>query len=106
MPSENIIIDRDSRVINAMGRNILLSDREFQLFMLLHENAGRVFTKDELLDEIWSGGVELSAVSSLVLRLRRKIMAVSLALGSIESGYGEGYCLLPPKMETSETTGE
>jgi DNA-binding response OmpR family regulator len=99
MPSEKVVIDRNSKIINTMEKNILLSDREFQLFMLFYENPERVFTKDELLEMVWNGNTEISAVTSLVGRLRKKINAVTLAVGSIESGYGEGYYLLPPKTE-------
>jgi hypothetical protein len=55
--------------------------------------------RDAVKPMVWGGNSEISAVTSLVLRLRKKVNAVTLAVGSIESRYREGYYLLPPKTE-------
>jgi len=98
-PRYDVAIDRESKIINALGKNVLLSNREFDLFMLLYENKGTSFTKEELLDRIWYGNAEISVVTSLVLRLRRKIEFAGDLVGRIASEYGKGYCLTPPDTE-------
>jgi len=92
-----VSIDRDTKIINALGKNVLLSEREFNLFILFFENKGKSFSKEELLERIWYGNAELSVVTSLVLRLRRKIEFAENVIGQIKSEYGKGYCLMPPK---------
>jgi DNA-binding response OmpR family regulator len=92
----DVSIDRDTKIINVLGKNVLLSEREFNLFILLYENKGKSFSKEELLERIWYGNAELSAVTSLVLRLRRKIEFAGDIIGQIVSEYGKGYLLNPP----------
>jgi len=96
-PRADVSIDRDIKIINALGKNVLLSEREFNLFILLYENKGKSFSKEELLEKIWHGSAELSAVTSLVLRLRRKIEFAGDVIGQIVSEYGKGYSLVPPE---------
>jgi DNA-binding response OmpR family regulator len=95
----DIIIDRDTKIINVAGKNVLLSEREFDLFILLFENRGKSFSKEELLERIWYGNAEMSVVTSLILRLRRKIDFAGDVIGKIVSEYGKGYCLIPQKKE-------
>ena len=95
----DVNIDRGNRIIHALGKNVLLSELEFNLFMLLYENRGSSFSKEELLGRIWYGNAEMSAVTSLILRLRRKIEFAGDVTGQIVSEYGKGYYLTPPKPE-------
>ncbi len=92
-------IDADNKIIHAIGRNILLSEKEFNLFMLFYENPGKVFSKSEILDRIWNGNTDNGVVAVTVLKLRRKIEFAEAVIGSIENSYGTGYSLLPPERE-------
>jgi DNA-binding response OmpR family regulator len=96
-PRAAVSIDRDTKIINALGKNVLLSEREFNLFILFYENKGMSFSKEELLERIWYGNAEISAVTSLILRLRRKIEFAGDVIGQIVSEYGKGYTLIPPE---------
>jgi DNA-binding response OmpR family regulator len=98
-PAGNLLIDRDNKIIRALGRNVLLSEREFKLFLLFYENPGKVFTKKEILNGIWHGNAEIGVVAVMVLKLRRKIEFAEQVIGSIENMYAEGYKLTPPKQE-------
>ena len=93
----DVSIDRDTKIINALGKSVLLSEREFRLFILFFENKGKSFSKEELLERIWYGNAEMSVVTSLVLRLRRKIEFAENVIGQIKSEYGKGYSLVPPE---------
>jgi len=95
----DVLIDRDTKIINVMGKNVILSEREFDLFILLYENQGRSFSKEELLEQVWNGNAEMSVVTSLILRLRRKIEFARDVIGKIVSEYGKGYRLIPPKIK-------
>ena len=89
-------IDRDSRIISTLGKHILLSEREFKLFLLFYDNPNKTFTKKKLIEIIWYGNAEANTVATLVARLRRKIDFAEDIIGSIVSEYGTGYKLKPP----------
>lgn len=89
-------IDRDNRLIHAHGKNVLLTWREFDMFMLFYENPGKSFSKEELLQLVWNGDAELNAVATLILRLRRKVEFAEDVIGKIVSEYGTGYHMVVP----------
>ncbi|MCL2219865.1 MAG: response regulator transcription factor [Chitinispirillia bacterium] len=93
----NYHVDTEKRIIYALGKGAVLSEREFVLFELLRAHPEKPFSTEELLEKIWQGNAEANVVSTLVSRLRRKIEFAEDSVGRIASAYGEGYCLLPPK---------
>ena len=97
----DIYIDHDNKVINVTGKYVLLSEREFKLFLLLYENPNKSFTKEDLITHIWRGNAEMNTLATLVARLRRKIEFAEDKIGSIISEYGTGYKLIPPGKEQS-----
>jgi DNA-binding response OmpR family regulator len=99
IPSEDFYIDRDNKIIHALGKNILLSEREFNLFLLFFENPDKVFSKAEILSNVWYGNAEIGIVAVMVLKLRRKIEFAESVIGTIENSYGTGYRLTPPQTE-------
>ncbi|MCL2662246.1 MAG: response regulator transcription factor [Oscillospiraceae bacterium] len=103
-----VSIDRDTKIINALGKSVLLSEREFDLFILLYENRGKSFSKEELFEKVWHGNAEMSVVTSLILRLRRKIDFAGDVIGKIVSEYGKGYYLMIPSSRRGwrETPGD
>jgi DNA-binding response OmpR family regulator len=51
-----LTIDRRARVVAVAGVRIDLSQKEYELLVHLASDPERVFTKDELLRDVWSGG--------------------------------------------------
>lgn len=98
-PPCDFYIDRDNKIIHVLGKNVLFSEREFKLFLLLWENPKTVFSKEDLLTKIWYGNAESGVVAVLVLKLRRKIEFAESVIGRIENDYGSGYHLTPPDTE-------
>lgn len=98
-PHGDFYIDRDNKIIHALGKNVLLSEREFNLFLLFYENPNQFFSKEDLLDRIWYKNAESGVVAVLVLKLRRKIEFAESVIGCITNAYGTGYCLAPPDTE-------
>jgi DNA-binding response OmpR family regulator len=68
-------IDPSARSVTIGGHQVALTPKEFDLLHLLASNAGRVFSRDYLLDRVW--GVEFEGfdrtVDTHILRLRRKL---------------------------------
>jgi DNA-binding response OmpR family regulator len=70
-----IEIDTSSMIVRVGGRTIATTTREFRLLDYLARHATRVFTRDQLLDAVWTEGsfVTPRSVDVYVRRLREKI---------------------------------
>ena len=88
-----VVIDLAGRTVARDGREIALTRTEFDLLAELARNAGRVLTRDVLLDRIW--GYDYLGDSRLVdvaiQRLRAKIEADPAAPELIQTVRGAGY---------------
>ena len=72
-----LVIDRDSWQVWAYGKPVSLSYQEFRLLAHLASAPGRVFTRQELLDQVWAPEAHTTArsVDVHVHRIRRKLGA-------------------------------
>jgi DNA-binding response OmpR family regulator len=66
-------IDILHRRVRVDGRDLHLTPLELSLLCLLATNAGRVLTRDEILDDLWGG--DYAAESNVVDRQVRKLRA-------------------------------
>jgi DNA-binding response OmpR family regulator len=91
-----IEIDLATRVVKTARKPVELSQKEYALLVRLAADPRRVFTKDELLREVW--GYQLKArtrtLESHASRLRRKLRAVDPVTCYVENVWGVGYRLL------------
>ena len=93
-------LDEDAHEVRRSGRRIELSPTEFKLLRYLLTNAGRVVSKAQILDRVWSYdfGGEGRIVESYVYYLRRKIDNPGPPL--IHTVRGVGYALRLPRTDT------
>jgi two-component system phosphate regulon response regulator PhoB len=77
------------------GEELQLRPLEFKLIHLLLEHPGRVFTRGQLLEEVWgiSGEASSRTVDTHVRRLRERLAAYGEA---VETVHGFGYRLKEP----------
>lgn len=68
-------IDSSSMIVRVSGNIVATTTREFRLLDYLARHATRVFTRDQLLDAVWTEGsfVTPRSVDVYVRRLREKI---------------------------------
>ena len=71
----NLSIDQTGYSITYNGEQVVLPKKEFELLTFLARNAGKVFTRDELLQNIWGTDVYVLArtVDVHVRKVREKI---------------------------------
>lgn len=71
----SLCIDIQKRIVNSNGNNVELTNYEFQVLCLLAENSGRVFSKEQIYEEIWKEPCYGMAdnVMSVIRRIRKKI---------------------------------
>jgi two-component system, OmpR family, response regulator len=86
-------LDEARWTVRRAGAEIELSPTEFRLLAYLMQNAGRVLTRAQLLENVWGWDHSASSpvVETYVSYLRRKIGA-----DLIHTQRGVGYALRPP----------
>lgn len=87
----DLTIDFVRKVVNVNGENVHLSPKEFGILNMLARNAGRVFSREEILAEVWHGEsyVLERTVDVHIARIRRKLGEDG---GRITNRQGYGYC--------------
>jgi len=91
-----LVVDHRARQVRVGDVRVRLSAREFQLAARLASEPRRVFTKTELLRDVWdirTNGVRTRTVDSHASRLRRKLEAAG-AHDVVVNDWGVGYRLL------------
>jgi len=86
-------MDLDARTVLIGNTNLDLSRLEFDLLYHLLSNAGRVLTRERLLEQVWGYDFvgDTRAVDSAIKRLRAKLRTANPAADGIESVRGVGY---------------
>lgn len=89
----DLVIDPQKRTVILSDRTIDLTAKEFDLLLHFARQAGRVFTRSQLLDEVWGYGHDgyEHTVNSHINRLRAKIEANPAQPGYILTVWGVGY---------------
>ena len=90
----NLKLDTVSSVGYVNGRDILLTQKEFIVLLLLTQNAEHKVTQAELMREAWGAESEAEnrALWTLISRLRKKLKSEESRL-EISSLRGGGYLL-------------
>ena len=91
MTAGEIEIDRPTRRVTVAGRRVVLPSKEYELLLKLASDPHRVFTKDELLRDVWGfrAQARTRTLDSHASRLRRR-----LGGPYVKNVWGVGYCLL------------
>jgi DNA-binding response OmpR family regulator len=89
-------IDTRTRVASVTGRRLQLAQKEYDLLLRLAREPDRVFTKAELLREVWGYRVagRTRTLDSHASRLRRKLRDAGAQLELVDNVWGVGYRLL------------
>jgi DNA-binding response OmpR family regulator len=90
---QSLVIDATRRSVTIDAQAVELTAREFDLLLHFARHPGRVFSRGQLLDQVWGyshTGYE-HTVNSHINRLRKKIEEVSGQAQYIETVWGVGY---------------
>ena len=90
---EGIVIDTERYDVFINGKSAELTQREFELICFLSASPGKVFSREELLHDVWQYEYfgDLRAVDVAVRRLREKIEADPSQPKYIMTKRGVGY---------------
>ncbi len=91
----DLILDPARRRLEVKGEAVELTTLEFDLLHFLATRPGRVYTREQLLEQVWGKDrvVDLRSIDSLVSRLRRKIEPDPNKPRTLQTVWGAGYRL-------------
>lgn len=89
---DNLIIDMDSYQLTVKGKAMDIPPKEIELLFFLAKNANKVFTRDQLLDQVWGFEYfgDTRTVDVHIKRLREKLEGVS-DKWTLKTVWGVGY---------------
>jgi two-component system phosphate regulon response regulator PhoB len=93
---EELSLDPAARIVTVDGREVHLTGREFDLLHFLLSHPNRVFSRSDLLRQVWEYDFEGydRTVDAHVARLRKKLGTPG---DWIETAWGIGYKFRPPE---------
>ena len=87
---ENWEIEFDAYSVRYRGQEVRLTHKEFELFRYMVERAGRVLTRERLLERVWGWDAEID-VRSIDAHMRRLRLKLGAARHHVETVVGLGY---------------
>ena len=89
---DNLIIDMDAFELTVQGKKMEAPPKEMELLYYLASSPNRVYTRNQLLDEVWGFDYfgDSRTVDVHVKRLREKLEGVSDSWG-LKTVWGVGY---------------
>jgi DNA-binding response OmpR family regulator len=110
----HLTVDLDARRVWVHGEPVKLTRIEYRLLAYLLENAGRVLTKQQILENVWGWEYRdnLNYVHAFVRQLRKKLEPEPGRARYILTRHGVGYCFrkqppveLPARLAPYPVTG-
>ncbi len=90
-----LAVDHPAREARVGERHVTLAAKEFELLQTLIADPTRVFTREELLRDVWGyrSYAHTRTLDSHASRLRRKLAAANPGRALVINVWGVGYCL-------------
>ena len=88
---KGLILNITQKKVSIDGNEVALTKKEFEILMLLLQNQGRVFSREDILAKVWQEGVYVldRTIDVNITRLRKKIGEYGKR---IVTRLGYGYC--------------
>ena len=91
---KDLVIDRNSRSVRKNDKAINLTNKEYELLMILIDNKDKVVTRDELLEKIWGYEYEPETnVTDVYIRYLRSKLDNENKEGYIQTVRSVGYIM-------------
>ena len=91
-------VNLDSKIVQAEGRHVHLTGKEYGIVELLSLRKGTSVTKEMFLNHLYGGmdEPELKIIDVFICKLRKKLNAATGGENYIETIWGRGYLLRDP----------
>ncbi|MFC3151870.1 response regulator [Litoribrevibacter euphylliae] len=93
-----IMVDESKMLVSIDGQTLDLTTLEFQMFHVMYQEPGRIYSRQQLMDTIYNDHRVVSdrTIDSHVKKLRKKLSSAYDGDHLIQSVYGAGYKYEPP----------
>lgn len=93
-----LVVDKEKQLIQFNGKQLELTAVEFNLFHLMHSHPGRIYSRQQIIDQVYSDYRVISdrTVDSHIRNLRKKLAALAGEDELIHTIYSVGYKFEPP----------
>ena len=97
-----ITVNLDAKSVEAEGKSVHLTGKEYQMLELLSLRKGTTLTKEMFLNHLYGGmdEPELKIIDVFICKLRKKLSEATGGDNYIETVWGRGYVLRDPESET------
>lgn len=94
--SDTLTLDEHRFTVNFHHKEVSLTSVEFQLLKPLANKPGRIFTREQLMQNMYSDHriVNNRTIDSHIKKLRKKLIDISDGKDWVQSVYGTGYRLI------------
>lgn len=91
---KTIIVDLDKKECYLEGREINLTKTEYNLLVFFLNNKDKIFSRKEIMQNVWETEVSLRAIDTTISRLRKKLDLEGRHIVT-KLGFGYGFKTLP-----------
>ena len=94
-----LLLNMDARSVEAEGRRLHVTGKEYSILELLSLRKGTTLTKEMFLDHLYGGmdEPELKIIDVFICKLRKKLAEATGGEHYIETVWGRGYVLKDPE---------
>ncbi|RWR31320.1 response regulator transcription factor [Sinirhodobacter populi] len=96
-----IAVNVDAKTVQAGGKSVHLTGKEYQMLELLSLRKGTTLTKEMFLNHLYGGmdEPELKIIDVFICKLRKKLSEATEGDNYIETVWGRGYVLRDPEVD-------
>ena len=93
----NYELDAQRCELRCAGQLVAIEPKVFEVLVYLLQHRDRVVTKEELLEQCWSGTfVSEAALTRCLAKVRKTVQPEPAGPSVIKTIYGRGYCFVAP----------
>jgi two-component system, cell cycle response regulator CtrA len=102
-----IAVNLDAKTVEADGKAVHLTGKEYQMLELLSLRKGTTLTKEMFLNHLYGGmdEPELKIIDVFICKLRKKLAQATGGENYIETVWGRGYVLRDPEPARQDPRG-
>ena len=95
-----VSVNLDAKTVEAEGKTVHLTGKEYQMLELLSLRKGTTLTKEMFLNHLYGGmdEPELKIIDVFICKLRKKLAEATGGANYIETVWGRGYVLRDPSV--------
>ena len=99
----SIAVNLDAKTVEAEGKAVHLTGKEYQILELLSLRKGTTLTKEMFLNHLYGGmdEPELKIIDVFICKLRKKLSEATGGENYIETVWGRGYVMRDPVPEVA-----